>query len=452
MALAAPRRRCRGDTPWPGGTIDARRSMPATLAAALYRVTADDPGARRARRELTLLYPAMAARQSRPARADRASSATSASLADGKPLELEARSARRLSPSTSTLPEGARDGDRPVRPHLAAAAGSEGRITMTQEMLNLQWEKMSLYPAGHYVRRIAVQADGDVPRRAGRLHRARRPEARRGDTVDLGRDRLRDAGRFADLRRATYAQSWDLGQNVQLNAVADKPEQLALAPREPAGVQEPGRRGRRAVRRAAFRPLRLPARADRPDGRHRARASPLEREPVRARQRSPTGTRWTGTTTSSRTNWCTAGTASTAARPTCGRPITAPRCRDDLLWVYEGQTQFWGWVLAARSGMQSKDTVLGQFAARGGDYCGRPAGPRLAHVEDTTLRSDRRVAQAACPTPRSQRSEDYYIEGALIWLEADQIIRKGTGGAKGLDDFAHGVLRHARRRLGRADL
>ena len=40
------------------------------------------------------------------------------------------------------------------------------------------------------------------------------------------------------------------------------------------------------------------------------------------------------------------------------------------------------------------------------------------------------------PYPSLQRSEDYYVEGALTWLEADQIIRQGTGGAKGLDDFA----------------
>ena len=40
------------------------------------------------------------------------------------------------------------------------------------------------------------------------------------------------------------------------------------------------------------------------------------------------------------------------------------------------------------------------------------------------------------PYPSLARSEDYYTEGALVWLEADQIIRNGTAGAKGLDDFA----------------
>ena len=36
-----------------------------------------------------------------------------------------------------------------------------------------------------------------------------------------------------------------------------------------------------------------------------------------------------------------------------------------------------------------------------------------------------------------RRGVDYYDEGALIWLEADTIIRQGSGGKKSMDDFAH---------------
>ncbi|MEM7315113.1 MAG: hypothetical protein AAF497_18360, partial [Planctomycetota bacterium] len=39
--------------------------------------------------------------------------------------------------------------------------------------------------------------------------------------------------------------------------------------------------------------------------------------------------------------------------------------------------------------------------------------------------------------PRLRRSQDYYMEGMLIWIEADAIIRKQTGNAKSLDDFCH---------------
>ncbi len=50
---------------------------------------------------------------------------------------------------------------------------------MTREMLNLQWEKMSLYPAGHYVRQIKVKPTVHVPQGLDRVHRARRPEGER---------------------------------------------------------------------------------------------------------------------------------------------------------------------------------------------------------------------------------------------------------------------------------
>lgn len=47
--------------------------------------------------------------------------------------------------------------------HTSPLQPSEGRVTMTPEMLNLQWEKMSLYPAGHHVRRIPVRASVTLP-------------------------------------------------------------------------------------------------------------------------------------------------------------------------------------------------------------------------------------------------------------------------------------------------
>ncbi len=42
------------------------------------------------------------------------------------------------------------------------------------------------------------------------------------------------------------------------------------------------------------------------------------------------------------------------------------------------------------------------------------------------------------PVPWSswQRSEDYYSEGMLIWLDVDSILRERSGGRKSIDDFA----------------
>ncbi len=91
-------------------------------------------------------------------------------------------------------------------------------------------------------------------------------------------------------------------------------------------------------------------------------------------------------------------------------------------------------MLAARSGVQSKETVLGTLASYAGNYATQP-GRAWRSVEDTTHDP---IISARKPKPyRSMaRDEDYYQESALIWLEADQIIRAGTAGRKGLDDFA----------------
>jgi predicted metalloprotease with PDZ domain len=104
------------------------------------------------------------------------------------------------------------------------------------------------------------------------------------------------------------------------------------------------------------------------------------------------------------------------------------------LWVYEGQNQFWGLVLSARAGVQSKEIVLASLATAAGNFAESP-GHGWRSIEDTT--HDPIVANRK-PKPYASlsRGEDYYWEGTLIWLEADQIIRAGTAGKKGLDDFA----------------
>ncbi|MHB8285543.1 MAG: M61 family metallopeptidase, partial [Caulobacteraceae bacterium] len=109
--------------------------------------------------------------------------------------------------------------------------------------------------------------------------------------------------------------------------------------------------------------------------------------------------------------------------------------RDSLLWVYEGQTQYWGYILAARSGLMTKGQTLDAIAATAAAYDAR-VGREWRNVEDTT--NDPIIAsRRPIPWTSWQRSEDYYSEGQLIWLDADTLIRKMSGGKKSLDDFAH---------------
>lgn len=106
-----------------------------------------------------------------------------------------------------------------------------------------------------------------------------------------------------------------------------------------------------------------------------------------------------------------------------------------LLWLYEGQTQYWGKVLAARSGLWSKEDALDALAGIAA-YYQTQAGRRWRNLQDTTY--DEIVAPRFLPQSWAswRRSQDYYNEGTLIWLDADTLIRELSQGRRSLDDFA----------------
>lgn len=108
--------------------------------------------------------------------------------------------------------------------------------------------------------------------------------------------------------------------------------------------------------------------------------------------------------------------------------------RDDLLWVYEGMTQHYGLLQAERSNLLTKAQWLDALA---GIYANldTTTGRKTTTLGDTaTDSSNLYTASGAFSSMR--RSVDYYDESALMWLEADTIIRAKTGGKKSLDDAA----------------
>jgi len=112
--------------------------------------------------------------------------------------------------------------------------------------------------------------------------------------------------------------------------------------------------------------------------------------------------------------------------------------RDSLLWVYEGQTQYWGFVLSGRSELLSKQQVLDAIAGTAALYDAR-IGRTWKNLQDTT--NDPLTAMRRSLSWRSwQRSEDYYSEGVLVWLDVDTLIRELSRGKKSLDDFARGFF------------
>jgi predicted metalloprotease with PDZ domain/uncharacterized membrane protein len=108
--------------------------------------------------------------------------------------------------------------------------------------------------------------------------------------------------------------------------------------------------------------------------------------------------------------------------------------RGDLLWVYEGLTTYWGWVLMARSGLATVELARDNLALMAAAMEHRP-GRAWRPLLDTAV-----AAQVLYRSPPAfageRRSVDFYPESALIWLEADALIRARSHGARSLDDFA----------------
>ena len=109
--------------------------------------------------------------------------------------------------------------------------------------------------------------------------------------------------------------------------------------------------------------------------------------------------------------------------------------KGELLWVYEGLTEYLGTVLSARSGLvtlaQSHDriaTVASQMELR--------AGRRWRSLQNTATAAQ--ILYFSVPEWASyRRGTDFYPEAVLIWLEVDSTIRKLTGDRKSMDDFCH---------------
>ncbi len=314
--------------------------------------------------------------------------------------------------------------------HTSPLQASEGRISVTPAMLNLQWEKMSLYPAGHYVRQIRVKPVVKLP--AGwTAATALDGVVQTGSSWTWGEtsyETLVDSPIFAGAN----FRKWDLGQRVTLNVVADKPAQLAATPEQIGAYRSLVSEAHLAFGANHFDHYDfLLAVSDKIGGigleHHRSSENQLEPDSFTAWDKNEFdrgllpheyGHSWSGKFRRPARLWT----------PDYRQPM-----QGDLLWAYEGQDQFWGLVLAARSGLQSKDMVLAQLATYAGNYSVQP-GRQWRSVEDT---GNDPVFAARKPKPFASlaRGEDYYTEGALIWLEADQLIRSRTGGKKSIDDF-----------------
>ncbi|MDG6347348.1 hypothetical protein QAA18_01105 [Luteimonas sp. 8-5] len=320
---------------------------------------------------------------------------------------------------------------------LSPTDRSQGRVVMTPNMLNLQFISTVLYPAGHYASQITFDPIVTYPE-GWTAFTALHVDSSNGSTIDYENvplDILADSPVFA----GRYAKQIDLTPKgnkvpVRLGVVADAAKYLEAKPeqvKQHAAMVEQALKlyGAQHYDHYQF----LFALSDQMSG------IGLEH------QRSSEN----GEDPGYFTDWKEkAGfsdllpheyTHSWNGKYRRGADLWTPNynvpMQDSLLWVYEGQTQYWGNVLAARSGMRPMEASRDALAMVVATYADNRPGLGWRNVQDTT--NDPIIAARAPRAYRNyQMSEDYYRAGQLIWLEADALIRNGTKNRKSLDDFA----------------
>jgi predicted metalloprotease with PDZ domain len=105
----------------------------------------------------------------------------------------------------------------------------------------------------------------------------------------------------------------------------------------------------------------------------------------------------------------------------------------EMLWVYEGLTQYLGDVLAARSGLRTAEEYREALALTSAEMDHRE-GRAWRPLADTATAAQI-LYGARGDWAAWRRGVDFYPESELLWLEADAVIRRETGGRKSLDDF-----------------
>lgn len=315
-------------------------------------------------------------------------------------------------------------------------SGRRGGFEMTDRMLMLEWSNMALYPAGHYSRNIMFAPSVTLPH-GWQFGTALEKTSQAGDTTSFKPvpfNTLVDSPMYAGL----YFKRVDLNPGgkvpVHMDVVADAPKYLLMTPEQ--------LKVHRALVTQTFKLF---------DSHHFdhydflfSLSNQLAGNGLEHHQSSEDGT-----AAGYFTNW---------DNDAPGRDLLAHEFEHSwngkfrrpadlwtpnfnvpmggsLLWVYEGQTQYWGYVLTARAGMWSPAQFRDALAMDAANYDRNRPGFGWRTLEDTT--NDPTAARrAALPFRSWQMSEEYYSAGQMMWLAVDAKIRGLTHGRKSLDNFA----------------
>jgi predicted metalloprotease with PDZ domain len=317
---------------------------------------------------------------------------------------------------------------------LSAGDGGDGRVVTTPEMLSLQWNSVVLYPSGYFVRRITVEPSLRLPD-GWQFATALEVASQTGASIafrPVSLETLVDSPVLSGL----YVRRVDLATEpvpVRLDIFADRPDLLEATPKQLDAHRALVTQANKLFNSHHYDHYDfLLSLSDRLGGigleHHRSSEdgtlpgyfTEWDKNPdLRDLLPHEYTHSWNGKFRRPADLW-----AATFNEPE----------RDSLLWVYEGQTQYWGFVLATRAGLLTKQETLDAMAATAAAFQHR-TGREWKSLQDTT--NDPIVEmRRGIPWRSWQRSEDYYSEGELVWLDVDTLIRELSGGQRSLDDFA----------------
>lgn len=319
--------------------------------------------------------------------------------------------------------------------YLAPPASEYGRPETTPRILTLDWDAVMFYPAGYFARQITVDARLTIPS-GWQLATALERVAQQGDEVRFGPttfETLVDSPVYAGAYLTRIDLDPGAGVPVHLDLFGDRPELLTTTPDELTAhrnmIQQAYRLfGARHYDHYDFLVSLSDTLPSMGVEHHRSSfdglsANYLTEWDKSANQHSLLSHEfvhsWNGKFRRPADLWT----------PNYNVPM-----RNSLLWVYEGQTDYWGNVLAARSQLWTRQQMFDHLAMLAAQYQAS-TGRDWRSLEDTT---DQPIIQYGSPLawPSWQRGADYYGVGTLIWLDADTLIREQSHGQRSLDDFA----------------
>ena len=322
--------------------------------------------------------------------------------------------------------------------YLSAVDSGQGRVVMTPDMLNLQWYTVALYPAGHNATQVKIAPSVTLPK-GWQFGSALDVEAA-ADANGLTRFKTVDVDTLLDspIYAGRYFKRVDLAPGakvpVHLDIVADAPEYLEITPDQ--------LKAHRALVEQAKK-LYASQHYDHYDFLF-SLSNKMSGNGTEHHRSSENGvgadyfTEWSKNA-SRRDLLAHEYTHSWNGKFRRDAAQTTPNYNvpigNELLWVYEGQTQYWGNVLAARAGLRTPEQARDALALVAAAYADNRPGFSWRNVQDTT--NDPVIAQRRpLPYRNYQMSEDYYSAGALVWLAVDAKLRELSHERKSMDDFA----------------